>query len=84
MNEQEKTVTISNRPMNRLVKLQNKLNTSGIKNHPVIDDDELIELSNGLNEIINFFIDRGDITISIGLRSELNMVDSVIRARDFY
>jgi hypothetical protein len=68
----------------RLSELEDIFDKSGITDHQVISDGELIELRNGLKYIVDYFYDRDEHTISIGMRSKLNSVENMIRARNDY
>jgi len=66
----------------KLAEIEDIFDNSGIMGYPVISDGELIELRNGLKFIVDYFYDRDEHTISIGMRSRLDSVENMIRARN--
>jgi hypothetical protein len=70
-------------PKSKLGKLQFKFQNSGLREHPIITDDELSQLSKELNELSLYMEDRNDLTMVYSLLLERESVEKIIWNRQF-
>jgi len=68
-------------PKSKLGKLYHKFQNSGIGGNPIITDNELTELFEGMLQMVFFMEDTGNRAMHHYFQLEMNRIDDVIRAR---